>query len=583
MPAKKSSSKDSKTKQNDYPWLKNYPHKPDWNMKINPASMVDVLELTAAAKPDAQAFDFMGNGTTHTWGELLTLVNKFAHGLQDMGVKKGDKVGLFLPNCIYVPVAYYATLKIGATVVNYNPLYAEAELRHQIEDSDTDIFVTLDLKLMTDKAVKMLSDTRLKKLIICPFIDILPFPKNYLFPLFKGKDRGKVAFTKRILSYDTLINNDGKPKPAKLNLTEDIAVLQYTGGTTGVPKGAMLTHANIHANAVQCYANFPDPDPQVNGGHEKMLAVLPFFHVFAMTVCMNMAVLAGMEIVTLPRFELKDSLKLIEKTKPQYMAGVPAIYNAINTHPKIKDFDLSSLNYCISGGAPLPVEVKKKFEAKTGCKVFEGYGLTESTPVATVNPPFGENVAGSIGLPIPQTVIEIIDREDKKTPMDLGDRGELCIRGPQVMKGYYKNDEATKDVLRKTPDGGVRLHTGDVAIMDEQGYIYIVDRIKDLIITNGYNVYPRHVEEAIYQHPSVEECIVAGIPDTQRGEIVKAWIKCREGRELSADDLKTFLADKISKIELPKRIEFRDDPLPKTMIGKLSRKDIVAEELDGKS
>jgi len=567
-------SKDTKT----YTWLKNYPSKPDWHMEIKPASMVEVLEATAAAKPDTQAFDFMGNGTTHTWGELLTLVNKFARGLKDMGVKKGDKIGLFLPNCIYVPIAYYGALKIGATVVNYNPLYAEAELRHQIEDSDTDIFVTLDLKLMTDKAVKMLSDTRLKKLIICPFIDVLPFPKNILFPIFKGKDRGKVAFTKRILSYDDIIDNDGKVTAAKLNLTEDIAVLQYTGGTTGVPKGAMLTHANIHANAVQAYSNFPDPQ----GQHEKMLAVLPFFHVFAMTVCMNMAVLAEMEIVTLPRFELNDSLKLIEKTKPQYMAGVPAIYNAINNHPKLAKYDLSSLNYCISGGAPLPVEVKKKFEAKTGCKVFEGYGLTESTPVATVNPPFGENVAGSIGLPIPQTVIEIIDRNDKETPVPLGDRGEVCIRGPQVMKGYYKRPEETAEVLRKTPDGGVRLHTGDVAYMDENGYTYIVDRIKDLIITNGYNVYPRHVEEAIYQHPSVEECIVAGIPDKQRGEIVKAWIKCKEGRELSADDLKTFLADKISKIELPKRIEFRDDPLPKTMIGKLSRKDIVAEELDGK-
>ncbi|MFK7840450.1 MAG: long-chain fatty acid--CoA ligase [Bdellovibrionales bacterium] len=569
----------AKTKSaENYPWLKNYPHKPDWHMKINPQSMTEVLEEVAAQKPDQQAFDFMGNGTTHTWAELSDLVNKFAKGLQDLGVKKGDKIGLFLPNCIYVPVAYYGILKAGATVVNYNPLYAEAELRHQIEDSDTDIFVTLDLKLMTDKAVKMLSDTRLKKLIICPFIDILPFPKNILFPIFKGKDRGKVTFNKRILSYDSLMENDGKSSPVNIDLMEDIAVLQYTGGTTGVPKGAMLTHANIHANATQAYANFPDPE-----GHEKMLAVLPFFHVFAMTVCMNMAVLAGMEIVTIPRFELDQALKLIEKTKPQYMAGVPAIYNAINNHKKIKKYDLSSLNYCISGGAPLPVEVKKKFEAKTGCKVFEGYGLTESTPVATVNPPFGENVAGSIGLPIPQTVIEIIDREDKKTPMELGDRGELCIRGPQVMKGYYKREDATKDVLRKTPDGGVRLHTGDVAIMDEQGYIYIVDRIKDLIITNGYNVYPRHVEEAIYQHPSVEECIVAGIPDTQRGEIVKAWIKCKEGRELSVEDLKTFLEDKISKIEMPKRIEFREDPLPKTMIGKLSRKDILAEELGDKA
>jgi long-chain acyl-CoA synthetase len=336
----------------------------------------------------------------------------------------------------------------------------------------------------------------------------------------------------------------------------------------------MLTHYNIYANAVQCLSNFPDPE----GQQPTMLAVLPFFHVFAMTVCLNMAVMAGMRIVTLPRFELDQALKLIHKEKPDYMPAVPAIFGAMNNHKKISNFDLSSLKFCISGGAPLPVEVKKKFEEKTGCIVVEGYGLSESSPVASVNPPFGENVAGSIGMPIPQTVIEIIDREDKKTPVPLGERGEVCIRGPQVMKGYYNKPDETADVLR---DG--RLHTGDIGIMDERGYVFIVDRIKDMIITNGYNVYPRNIEEAIYEHPNVEECIVAGLPDTNRGEIVKAWIKLKEGRTLSAEDLKTFLGDKISPIEIPKRIEFRDEPLPKTMIGKLSRKDILAEELEGKT
>ena len=557
----------------DYPWLKHYPPKPDWDMRIETQSMVDVFEETRAQKPDAVAMRFMEK-TTYTWEELGQEIDKFACGLQARGIEKGDKVGIFLPNCPYFLIAYYAVLKIGGTVVNYNPLYAEDELRHQIEDSDTDVFVTMDLTLLTDKAIKMLSDTRLNMLVICPFTDILPFPKNILFPIFKSKDHAKLSYTKRIISYADLTDNDGAVTHAEIDLENDLAVLQYTGGTTGVPKGAMLTHANIHANAVQAYANFPDSESR----HEKMLAILPFFHVFSMTVCMNMAVLAGMEIVTIPRFELDDTLKLIAKTRPDYMAGVPAIYNAINNHKKLSKFDLTSLSYCISGGAPLPVEVKKKFEEKTGCTVFEGYGLTESSPVATVNPPFGENVAGSIGLPMPQTVIEIIDRDDKKTPMPIGERGELCIRGPQVMKGYYKREDATNDVLRETPDGGLRLHTGDVAVMDARGYITIVDRIKDLIITNGYNVYPRHVEEAIYQHPSVEECIVAGIPDTQRGEIVKAWIKLKDDRELSAEDLKNFLGDKISKIEMPKRIEFRDEPLPKTMIGKLSRKDIVAEE-----
>ena len=370
------------------------------------------------------------------------------------------------------------------------------------------------------------------------------------------------------------MDNDGNVEPAAIDPLKDIAVLQYTGGTTGTPKGAMLTHMNIYANAVQAYANFPEPK-----GHEKMLGVLPFFHVFAMTVSMNMAVYAGMEILTIPRFDLKEALDLIHKKQPQYMPAVPAIFNAINNHPKLENYDLSSLEFCISGGAPLPVEVKKKFEQKTGCTVVEGYGLTESGPVATVNPPFGENIAGSIGLPIPQTVIEIVDADDKTTLMPMGERGEVCIRGPQVMKGYYKKPNETANVLRPTDDGGVRLHTGDIAYMDERGYTYIVDRIKDLIITNGYNVYPRHVEEAIYKHPNIEECIVAGLPDTQRGEIVKAWIKLKDGRELTGEELKSFLEDKISKIEMPKRIEFRQEPLPKTMIGKLSRKDIVAQEM----
>ncbi len=569
----------------DYPWLNTYPPKPDWHMEIPPRLMTEIFDETAQKKPDISAFDFMGK--TYDWAELHTAVNRFAAGLQAMDVGKDTKVGLFLPNCPLSLIAYYGILKTGATVVNYNPLYVHDELVHQIEDSETDIMVLLDLAMLYDKMDNMLSGTRLKKLIIGKFTDMLPFPKNILFPLIKRKDIAKVTDAKHpgsITWLSDLMNNDGKVAPVEIDPIEDIAVLQYTGGTTGVPKGAMLTHMNIYANAVQAYANFPEPNPDINGGEEKMLAVLPFFHVFAMTVCLNMAVVAGMQIVTIPRFDLGDALNLIQKKKPQYMPAVPAIYSAINNHPKLKNYDLSSLDFCISGGAPLPVEVKKKFKAKTGCTVVEGYGLTETSPVATVNPPFGENIAGSIGLPLPQTIIEIIDRDDKTTPMPLGERGEVCIRGPQVMKGYYKRPEETAGVLKDPGDGkGMRLHTGDVAYMDTNGYGYIVDRIKDLIITNGYNVYPRHVEEAIYKHPNVEECIVAGLPDKKRGEIVKAWVKMKEGREMTADELKDFLGTKISKIEMPKQIEFRTQPLPKTMIGKLSRKDIVAEELGEKA
>jgi long-chain acyl-CoA synthetase len=447
-------------------------------------------------------------------------------------------------------------------------------LAHLIEDSESDLVITADLALLMDKMEKMLHETRLEKIVLCPFLDILPFPKNILFKLFKGKDLAQVPADKRVVQLRDVMANDGQVDIPAVDAHEDVAVLQYTGGTTGVPKGAMLTHYNIYANTKQCMAWFYD----TKVAEQRMMGVLPFFHVFAMTTVMNMSVLAALEIVALPRFDLKDALKAIDTKKPHFFPAVPAIYSAMNASPLRKKHDLRSLKYCISGGAPLPVEVKKKFESETGCVVIEGYGLSESSPVATANPVEGLNKPGSIGLPFPGTVIEIVDPEDKKTLMPTGERGEICIRGPQVMKGYWNKPEATADVLRDTGEGDQRLHTGDIGIMDEEGYVFIVDRLKDMVITNGYNVYPRNVEEAIYQHPNVEECIVAGIPDRSRGEIVKVWIKLKDGRELTVEDLKAFLKERISPMEIPKRYEFRDEPLPKTMIGKLSKKDVLAQE-----
>jgi long-chain acyl-CoA synthetase len=550
-------------------WQKSYPPNISWNQNVPVYPLFDMLEKTATQFGDRPAFDFLG--AKWTWQDMYDQSLRMAKGLQAMGVGKGTKVGLFLPNCPIFVIAYYAIVRTGASVVNYNPLYSAKELAHQIEDSQTDIMVSADLTLLYDKMKQMLTDTRLNHLIVCHFPDLLPQPKRTLFKIFKGRELAKIPVSGRITHYHDLIDNDGRPAPVDIDPVNDVAVLQYTGGTTGIPKGAMLTHANVVANAEQATTWLGDGRP----GEEKMVGVLPFFHVFAMTAVMNFSVKMGFEIVALPRFELIQTLKLIDRTKPHFFPGVPAIYNAINNCKKTHKFDLSSLRYCIAGGAPLPVEVKKSFEEKTGCVVVEGYGLTEATPVICCNPPVGENKAGSIGLPLPGTIVEIINPEDKTTRMPLGERGELCARGPQVMKGYWNNQEATNEVLR---DG--LLYTGDIAIMDEDGYVYIVDRIKDLIITNGYNVYPRNVEEAIYLHPCVEECIVAGLPDTQRGEIVKAWVKCKEGRELSIEDLKIFLKDKLSPMEMPKHIEFRSEPLPKTMIGKLSRKDIVAQELE---
>ncbi len=554
-------------KKQTYPWLNKYPPSIDWHAAIPVCPVYEVLEETVQKYGDKPGFDFLGK--KWTWNEIGNLVNRMAKGLQGIGVAKDVKVGLCLPNTPYALISYYAVLRAGGTVVHFNPLYAERELAHLIEDSGAEIMITVDLKLTLEKAEKMLHATRLKKLVVCSFADALPFPKNILFKIFKGKELSPVrSLLGRVVLFSDLTAQGDDPAPVAIDPHEDVAVLQYTGGTTGVPKGAMLTHANVVSNLEQAARWFPDR----REGEEKMLGVLPFFHVFAMTAIMNMSVRCGFEIIACPRFDLEETLKIINRKKPHFFPAVPAIYSAINNHKDLNKYDLTSLRYCVSGGAPLPVEVKSAFERMTGCVVVEGYGLSESSPVACVNPARGENKAGSIGLPVPGTVIEIIDTESGKS-VKPGARGELCITGPQVMKGYYNKPEDTAAVLN---DG--RLHTGDVATMDDDGYVFIVDRIKDLIITNGYNVYPRNVEEALYLHPAVEECIVAGVTDPRRGEIVKAWIKVKDGYELSVADMKDFLKDKLSPMEIPRLYDFRDEPLPKTMIGKLSRKDVLAEE-----
>lgn len=558
------------TQKRPYPWEKRYPEFVKWDHTIEAKPVFSLLEETAKKFPDAPAFNFMGK--RYNWEEIDRLSNKIAKGLQGQGLKKGDKVGLFLPNCPLFLISYYGILKAGGTVVNYNPLYARSELEHQINDSLTRFMITANLAMLCDNLHSMPGKTFLEKIFVCDFTQMLSFPKNILFKVFKHKDIAQLDFdNKRISSTDDLFNNDGQYDDPKINPVQNIAVLQYTGGTTGVPKGAMLTHQNVYANVIQIESWFDD----IEMAGERMVGVLPFFHVFAMSAVMNISVRFAMEIIALPRFDLDQTLKLIDKHKPTFFPAVPAIYTAINNHKKRDSYDLSSIKYCVSGGAPLPVEVKNTFEDVTGCVLVEGYGLTESSPVLTVNPTAGKNnPSGSIGLPLPQTHIRLIDPETGKD-VKHGEKGELCAKGPQVMKGYWNKDDDSKNVFY-----GDYLRTGDVAVMDEDGFFYIVDRIKDLIITNGYNVYPRHVEEAIYGHPAIEECIVAGLPDKNRGEIVKAWVKLKDNMSLDEAGLREFLSDKLSRYELPKRYEFRDKPLPKTMIGKLSRKDIVAEELN---
>lgn len=557
------------TQAGNYTWLAHYPEGIAWDQNFEATPVYTMLDETVAKYPNQSCSDFLGKKTTYA--QIGDLVNRAAKGLQDLGVTKGTKVGLFLPNSPTYIIYYNAILKTGATVVNYNPLYTVEELEYQVKDSETELMITLDLQALFEKVEALIANDTLKHGVICSFPAILPGLKSMLFKLFKGKELAKVSASpilSKLTFEDTLLGNDGNPEVPAIDPHTDLAVLQYTGGTTGTPKGAMLTHANLTINVQQALAW----TTELGEAQEKVMGLLPFFHVFAMTAVLNVGVKLGAEIVMLPRFELNQAMALINKHKPTFMPAVPTIFNAMMHHPKIDKFDLSSLKVCLSGGAPLPLEVKRGFEGLTGCTVVEAYGLSETSPAATINPLVGPVKEGSIGQPIPATIISLRDLEDPMQEVPQGEKGEICIAGPQVMKGYWNKPAETEAVFL-----GEYLRTGDVGIMDEQGFTFIVDRIKDLIICSGYNVYPRRIEEAIYEFPPVEEVTVIGVKDEYRGEAPKAFIKLKDGHSATAEELLAFLEEKISKIEMPEHIEFRDE-LPKTMIGKLSKKELKEEE-----
>lgn len=543
-----------------------YPDDIDWAAPLPLQTMPQMFEAAAARFAGRPMLDFLGK--RYDYAEVEDLVFRAAKGLQRLGLRKGDRVGLFLPNSPVFVISYFAVLKAGGVVVNLNPLYAEREVRNIIDDSGMEIAVTLDLKPLYEKIAPMLGATALKRLAVARLADCLPWPKSWLFPLAKRREIAHWPRDQRHVAFRELLANDGRPADVKIDPLTDLAALQYTGGTTGAPKGAMLTHANLAANVEQCARWCVEARP----GEERMLGVLPFFHVFAMTAVMNMSIRIGAEIIMLPRYDLTQTLETIAEKKPTLFPAVPTIYTAINLRPDRAKYDLSSIRFCISGGAPLPVEVREAFMRNTGCVLVEGYGLTEASPVACCNPQRGVNKAGSIGLPLPGTLVEIVSLEDGETVLGPGEKGELCIRGPQVMAGYWRCADETAEVMR-----GGRLHTGDVGYVDADGYVFIVDRIKDMILSKGYNVYPRNVEEAIHQHPKVAECVVAGLPDDYRGQVVKAYIRVLDGESLTAEELTDFLKDKLSPMETPKLIEFRAE-LPRTMIGKLSRKALLDEE-----
>jgi len=550
------------------PWLGSYPDTIDWHMAIEPCPVHATIDEAARRFGTRVCAQFLGR--SHTFDEVAALSDQIAGALQAEGLGTGDRIGLMLPNSVAYIGFYYGVLKTGATVVNLNPLYSTGELEYILRDADCALVVTFDLDVLFEKVEALVSAGAVARALVCPFTDELPWIKGLLMRLFQ---RRRLAGWERSVVAGSLTGLQqflARARPlalASIDPNEDIAVLQYTGGTTGTPKGAMLTHANITANLQQVEAWFDQIEP----GEERVLAVLPFFHVFAMTAILNLGIKVGAQLLLMPRFEMKAALKLMRKARPTVLPGVPTLFNALLNDEQVRDSDLASLTYCISGGAPLPYDVKLAFEKRAGCTLVEGYGLSETSPVATCNLIGAPGKPGSIGIPLPGTRVSIRSLDDPAVELPVGEDGELCIAGPQVMKGYWKNSEETEAAFV-----GEYFRTGDVGHMDEDGHFFIVDRIKDIINCSGFKVYPRHVEEAIQAHPAVAEVTVIGIADEYRGEAPKAFIKLRAGAVASADDILKFLEPRLSPIELPDEIEFRDE-LPKTLVGKLSKKELRGE------
>jgi long-chain acyl-CoA synthetase len=555
-----------------HPWLRAYPQGVDWHLALPEGeTLVSMVDSAVARFADQPAMDFLGR--RWRYAELGEAIARVAEGFRRLGVTRETRVGLCLPNSPYAVIAYYAVLKAGGIVVNFSPLYVAEELLAQARDSGAEVMVTIDLDPLLPRVLSLLDapGSPVRHVVACGFAGALPWVKGVLFGLLKRRSIVAVPRDPRVSAFAALaaappIAAPAAPAPA------DIAVLQYTGGTTGVPKGVMLTHRNLTANLRQMEAWFTTARP----GADRMLAVIPFFHVFAMTVAMNSALAMGAEIVMLPRYEWKMLLATLRRTRPTIFPGVPTLFKACLDNGATRE-DLASVHACISGGAPLPMAVKQDFEALSGSTVVEGYGLTEASPVCFCNPFEGENRAGTIGLPFPGIIAEIRDLETRTRALPPGEQGELCLAGPNVMPGYWNRPEETAEVLGA--DGF--LHTGDVGIMDAEGYVTLVDRIKDLILVSGFNVYPRVVEEALYRHPAVAGATVVAMPDPYRGEAPAAFVEAKPGASVTAEELREFLKDKLNAVELPRLIEVRAS-LPRTAVGKLSKKELK-EELRGRA
>ena len=552
----------------DKPWIKSYQKGVPEKINYEEICMPDFMERTVAKFPKNDALIFMGYKLNFV--QFKDMVDRFATCLTDFGIKKGDAVAILLPNVIPCVVAYYAILKIGAITVMNNPLYSDRELEHQFNDSGSKVLVTLDL--LGNRMIDLRPKTKIKQIVITSIGDYLPFPKSLLFPLVAKKKSlaADVKAAPNVYKWKDCIAKY-QPNPPKVkNSYNDVAMYQYTGGTTGVSKGVELTHANLGKQTQQLMAWFPT----FNKGEERMLVALPIFHVFGMSVAMNLSVAMGWAQILVPKPQPEPLLETIRHFKPSFAPLVPTMYIGMLSHPDLKKTDMGCIKGAFSGSAPLPVEVISEFEKLTGATIVEGFGMTETTPVTHITPfADGPRKAGSIGVPISDTQCRIVDLENGTDDMPVGERGELIVKGPQIMKGYKGKPEETANTLK---DGWI--YTGDIATMDKDGYFAIVDRKKDMIISGGYNVYPRDIDEIFYMHHKVQEACSIGIPDSKRGESAKVFIVLKEGEISTQDEMLEFAKTKLAVYKVPTEVEFRKE-LPKTNVGKILRKDLRTEEL----
>ncbi len=556
----------------DAPWMRFYDEGVPKHLEIPSITLPEMLDRTVAKYPDKVALRFFVDPklppSRMTYRQLQDATLRFATALFQLGIRKGDRVALMLPNCPEFVVAFYGILRLGAIAVNTNPLYVSREMREQFHDSGAETVILLDQ--FFPRLREIAAATRLRRTIVVDVAGSLSWPFRTLVHVAQKK-RGEYVRVRPqtdIFYFKHLLDHYPPSPPGADLRPSDVALFQYTGGTTGIPKAAMLTHGNLVANAMQVASWFVKAEE----GKEVFMGALPFFHVYGMTACLIYGLYAAAEVVIVPRPRPIDQvMELLQRTRTTIFPGVPTLYAAINNHPKVKEFDLSSVKFCISGAAPLPMEVAETFERLTGGKLVEGFGMTEASPVTHCNPLYGTRKAGSIGIPVPATEARIVDL-DTKEPVPIGTDGEMTIRGPQVMVGYWSRGEETAKTIRNG-----WLHTGDIAKQDEDGFFYIVDRAKDMIAASGLKVLPREVEEVLYLHPKVAEAVVAGVPDRYRGETVKAYVVLKEGQESTADEIIAFCRIHLASFKVPTQVEFRTE-LPKTLIGKILRRVLVEEE-----